>query len=118
MRNHYVLAFIVLAVVFGVIIRVSPKEKAAILLKYGFSIDVTTDLLQVYNDRVILSINKTLFIEWLVEQDRLSWIDDYNDPRQPDGHGQRSGVFSIDEYFEGDEKEIYKDMKIYLKRLA
>lgn len=46
------------------------------------------------------------------------YCDDYYDPREYDGHGQRSGEFTREEYFDFlDDNSLKHDISIYLKKI-
>lgn len=82
---------------------------------FDISID---DMIVVSKGRVEVQINKEDFKDWLEEKNKLDWISDFNDPQQPDGHGQLTGTASFYQYLEADEKLIKADLAEYIKELV
>lgn len=65
-------------------------------------------------DEVVL--DRDDFESWAGENLNLDWTDDYYDPSEFHGHGQKSGTLTIEDWWnEADAKEIYATLKAYIK---
>lgn len=79
--------------------------KSVLLLKYKEVIldyvDVNNHIDVVVNlpERIIV-VNKNAFWKWMKEKGYDSYFYDYYDPSQSDGHGQKSGKITLEDYFE------------------
>jgi len=111
---------IVAAILLYVFATSSNGEVAARLLRDDFYIDMDQQLIYLTSAKTgkqaMIIPKKTLF-DWLDKKDMLSWTEDFYDPRQRDGHGQRVGSYTIDDYFLLDDIEIKEDIRRYLKDL-
>lgn len=58
-------------------------------------IDVVVSL----SERIIV-VNKDAFWRWAESKGYDSYCYDYNDPSKHDGHGQKSGKITMDDYFQ------------------
>lgn len=91
-----------------------------LLTKYK---QVITDYIDV-NDHIEILVNlpeksivvtKNEFWKWMVSKGYNEYCYDYNDPSQFDGHGQKSGKITKDEYFQNtDTKERMVDLYEFL----
>ena len=62
------------------------------------------------------SISLDDFWDFVYENGLNAFCFDYYDPSQNDGHGQKSGVYTREQYFEyTDENSIKNDLAIFLK---
>lgn len=61
-----------------------------------------------------LSIELDKFWDWVKRQGLNAYCEDYYDPNEIDGHGQRSGFLTIEEYFSQNNAFIEDDLITYL----
>jgi hypothetical protein len=61
-----------------------------------------------------ISIELEQFWLWVKRHDLHAYCEDYHDPSERDGHGQRSGFLSQEEYFNLHNSLIEKDLITYL----
>lgn len=78
------------------------------ILKY--TIEVFSS--ELYNE---ITIDKGDFFRWVRNKELNKWCHDYNDPGEPDGHGQKTGEYSFDEYYNLPYETIKKDLIKYIK---
>lgn len=61
-------------------------------------------------------IDRDDFESWVGENINLDWTDDYYDPSDFYGHGQKSGTLTIEDWWnEAEVKEIYGALESYIK---
>lgn len=61
-------------------------------------------------------IDRDDFESWVEENISLDWTDDYYDPSEFYGHGQKSGTLTIEEWWDQAEvKEVYGALEDYIK---
>ena len=64
----------------------------------------------------ILSLELEKFWDWVKRNDLNAYCEDYYDPSESDGHGQRSGYLNMEEYFSQNHALIEDDIITYLKQ--
>jgi len=63
------------------------------------------------------SIPLYTFWNWVKKNELNLWVEDYYDARSPDGHGQQSGSFTLQEYFLLRHDLVEKDILKYIKQI-
>lgn len=65
-------------------------------------------------DTISLELYK--FWDWIKRNELNAFCEDYYDPSESDGHGQRSGYLTLEEYFTQSHSLIEDDLITYLKQ--
>lgn len=63
-----------------------------------------------------ISIEIDNFWDWVKKNELNAFCVDYHDPSENDGHGQRSGYITIEEYFTQNHSLIENDLITYLQK--
>ena len=63
-----------------------------------------------------LSLEISKFWDWIKRNELNAYCEDYYDPSEIDGHGQRSGYLTMDEYFKQNNSLIEDDLINYLQQ--
>ena len=79
-------------------------------------IDSDEDVLELYVQGEPITINKDELFSFVQKEERNYWSSDFNDPSQPDGHGQNSGYFTKEQYFDLFFDLIIDDIQLFINQ--
>lgn len=81
------------------------------------SIDIDKILVTVnVNSTLPTEIEKERFNQWLIDNNRLEWVNDTSNERGE--HHQQTGVLTLDQYYELPEVYLKSDMYDYLTHIT
>jgi hypothetical protein len=83
------------------------------MIEYCDSNEVVIEIY--YNDSFIQILKKSLFT-YVKEHQLNYWVDDFYDPKESDGHGQATGYYNFEQYFELPFEQIENDIIKYLNQ--
>ena len=80
-----------------------------------FSYEIDKGVIYIFiHDGKDFDIDIQSFWRYIKQNDMNNWLVDYHDATQHDGHGQVSGTYSFDEYFDLTYETIKADLEKYL----
>lgn len=87
------------------------------MLKFDYDLSLKDEIITIhYQDEGFEDIPLQRFWDWVKSNEKNSWVNNYYDPSKDDGHGQDSGTYNRDEYFDLPYQVIHKDLTDYLQR--
>lgn len=84
-------------------------------MRYDFELDADDGLILIcpeYGAPIYVTIND--FWNYVETHGLNEWCDDSYSPNEPDGHLQKTGVYSYDEYFALPDKSIKNDLDKFI----
>jgi hypothetical protein len=87
--------------------------------EFDFDFDLDKEKNRILLCNGSLSLDRLEFETFLDDTGRLDWCNDFYDPSQSDGHGQTSGKYTPEEYWEKVcDKTIQSDLHAYVLHIA
>jgi len=85
----------------------------------NFDYEIIDDLITLYfhdEQETSIEIKTLLYWNWITENNYNDWVSDFYSPAQHDGHGQETGTYTKEEYFNLPYETIKKDLIQYLQK--